>query len=60
MGSLYPLFVSCKNSVLAVIELPNVALSHSRLGHMSKKGMETLSHLGYLPSLYFFDFPFCE
>ena len=60
MGSLYPLLFSCKNSVLAVTELPSVALWHSRLGHMSKKGMETLSRLGYLPSLLFSDFPFCE
>ncbi|MCO5592568.1 hypothetical protein L7F22_046571 [Adiantum nelumboides] len=36
-GTLYPLYVSDKNSVLSVIELPTVALWHSRLGHMSKK-----------------------
>ncbi|MCO5547156.1 hypothetical protein L7F22_000599 [Adiantum nelumboides] len=60
VGTLYPLYVSDKNSVLSVTELPTVALWHSRLSHMSKKGMETLSRLGYLPSLSFFDFPFCE
>ncbi|MCO5547999.1 hypothetical protein L7F22_001455 [Adiantum nelumboides] len=60
VGTLYPLYVSNKNSVLSVIELPTVALWHSQLGHMSKKGMETLSRLGYLPSLSFFYFPFCE
>ncbi|MCO5604309.1 hypothetical protein L7F22_058474 [Adiantum nelumboides] len=60
VGTLYSLYVSNRNSVLSVIKLPTVALWHSRLGHMSKKGMETLSRLGYLPSLSFFDFPFCE
>ncbi|MCO5569960.1 hypothetical protein L7F22_023674 [Adiantum nelumboides] len=60
VGTLYPLYVSNKNSVLYVTELLTVALWHSRLSHMSKKGMETLSRLGYLPSLSFFDFPFCE
>ncbi|MCO5590742.1 hypothetical protein L7F22_044717 [Adiantum nelumboides] len=60
VGTLYPLYVSDTNSVLSVIELPTVALWHSRLGHMSKKGMETLSHLGYLLSLSFSDFPICE
>ncbi|MCO5572532.1 hypothetical protein L7F22_026287 [Adiantum nelumboides] len=60
VGILYPLYVSNKNNVLSITELPTVALWHSRLGQMSKKGMETLSRLGYLPSLSFFDFPFCE
>ena len=60
LGSLYPLFVSPKNSVLSVTELPNVALWHRWLGHMSRKGMETLSCSGYFPSLCFDDFPFCE
>ncbi len=59
-GSLYPLYVSLRNSVLSVTELPSVAMWHSRLGHMSRKGMETLSRSGYLPSLSFSDFPFCE
>ena len=54
------MYVSPKNSILSVTELPNVALWHSRLGHMSKKGMETLSRSGYLPSLCFNEFPFCE
>ncbi|MCO5561711.1 hypothetical protein L7F22_015334 [Adiantum nelumboides] len=60
VGSLYHLYVSAKNNVLSVNELPTVALWHSRLGHMSKKRMETLSHLGYVPSLSFFEFPFYE
>ena len=51
VGTLYTMYVSPKNSILSVTELPNVALWHGRLGHMSKKGMETLSHSGYLPSL---------
>ena len=54
------MYVSPKNGILSVTELPNVALWHSRLGHMSKKGMETLSRSGYLPSLCFNEFPFCE
>ena len=60
VGTLYPLYVSSKNSILSVAKLPNIALWHSRLGYMSKKGMETLSRLGYLPSLSFSNFPFCE
>ena len=60
IGSLYPLYVSCKNDLLSVIELPNVSLWHSRLGHMSRKAMENLSRMGYFPALSFSDFPFCE
>ena len=60
LETLYPLYVSSKNSILSIIELPNVALWHSRLRHMSRKAMETLSHLGYLPSLLFSNFPFYE
>ncbi|MCO5604461.1 hypothetical protein L7F22_058627 [Adiantum nelumboides] len=60
VGTLYPLYVSDKNSVLSVTKLPTVALWHSRLGHMSKKGMETLSRLGYLPSISVSNFSFCE
>ena len=60
LGSLYLLFVSPKNSVLFVTELPNVALWHIWLGHMSRKGMETLSRSGYLPPVCFDDFPFYE
>ena len=37
IDSLYPLYVSCKNDLLSVNELPNVSLWHSRLGHMSRK-----------------------
>ena len=60
VGSLYPMYDSSRNDLLSVTELPNIAMWHSRLGHMSRKGMETLSHLGYLPSLSYSDFPFCE
>ena len=59
IGSLYPLFVTNENSLLSVTELPNVALWHSRLGHMSHKGMEILSRSGYLPSLSYDQFLFC-
>ncbi|MCO5612545.1 hypothetical protein L7F22_066813 [Adiantum nelumboides] len=60
VGTLYPLYVSDKNNVLSVTELFTVALWHIRLGNMSKKGMETLSCLGYLQSLSFSNFSFCE
>ena len=38
----------------------SVSFWHSRLGHMSRKAMETLSRLGCLPKLCFSDFNFCE
>ncbi|MCO5578319.1 hypothetical protein L7F22_032160 [Adiantum nelumboides] len=60
VGTLYPLYVSDNNNVFSITKLPTIALWHSRLGPMSKKGMEMLSCLGYLPSLSFFDFSFCE
>ena len=60
VGNMYSLYVSSKNSILSVIELPNVALWHSQLGHISRMGMETLSCLGYLLSLSYSDFPYCE
>ena len=60
-GSLYMLHVlSVKHHVINVTEQPSVSLWHCRLGHMSKKGMEVLSHLGYLPGFSFQDFEFCE
>ena len=60
-GILYTLHVSkVKNHVINVIEQPSVSLWHRRLGHMSKKGMEILSHFGYLPGFLFHDFEFCE
>ena len=33
---------------------------HGRLGHMSRSGMETWSHFGYLPMLSFSNFSVCE
>ena len=59
IDSLYPLFVTNENNLLYVTELPNVALWHSQLGHMSPKGMEILSCSSYLPSLSYDQFPFC-
>ena len=59
-GSLYPIYVSNKNSVLLVKKLSIIALWHSQLGHMSKKGIKTLSCLGcLLPSLSFSQFSLC-
>ena len=60
VGTLYTLYVSSKNSILSVTKLPNVALWHSRLGHMSKKGMEILSRSGNFLGFSFQDFEFCE
>ena len=60
-STLYMLHVSCvKDHVICVTEQPNVSLWHCRLGHMSKKGMEKLSHLGYVPTFYFSNFKVCE
>ena len=60
VGSLYPLYVSKKETVLSITEQLPVSLWHSWLGHMSRKAMETLSRSGYLPDLCFSDFMFCE
>ena len=60
VGFQYLLYVSNKKIVLLIIELPIVALWHSWLGHISKKGTETLSCLGYFPSLSFSQFPFYD
>lgn len=40
--SLYPLFVCNKDSVLSMTKVSSISLWHSRLGHMSRKAMETL------------------
>ncbi len=49
---------------LRVTELPIIEMWHSWLGHISEhismKGMEQLSHLGYLPSLIFSNLRQCE
>ena len=59
--TLYALHVSnVKNHVIAVIEVPKVSSWHNQLGHMSVKGMQVLSQLGYLPSLKFSEFKHCE
>ena len=49
-----------RNNVIYITKQPNTSLWHSRLAHMSLKGMEMLSHLGYLPALNFSDFSVCE
>ena len=52
--NLYMLHVSeVKNNVVNITEQPSVSLWYRRLGHMSKKGMEILSHSGYLPGFSF-------
>ena len=50
----------CNHADVHATELPNISMWHSRLGHMSIKGMEQLARLGYLPSLKFSDLKFCE
>ena len=40
--------------------LPTTELWHSRLGHISQKGMKTLQCFGYIPVLDYIDFPLCE
>ncbi|KAI5083625.1 hypothetical protein GOP47_0003368, partial [Adiantum capillus-veneris] len=43
-GGIYMIYVSnVSKNVINVTEQPNASLWHSRLGHMSKKGMEILS-----------------
>ena len=60
-STLYMLHVSSvKDHVICVTEQPNVSLWHRWLGHMSKKGMEKLSRLGYVPAFCFSDFQVCE
>ena len=45
---------------LYVTKLSIIKMWYSRLGHISMKGMEQLSHLGYLPSLIFSNLRQCE
>ena len=60
-GSLYSMFISSVDEhSIYVAELPSTELWHSRLGHISQKGMKTLQHFGYLPVLDYTDFPLCE
>ena len=56
-GTLYSMHVSHvhEDSILIAKHL-NTDLWHNRLEHMSKKGMQQLQHIGYLPPLSFFDF----
>ena len=60
VGSLYPLVVHQKEHLLTVTKQPMTCIWHGRLGHMSRTGMETLSHFGYLPMLSFSNFSVCE
>ena len=54
-STLYMLHVTTvKDHVLCVGEQPSVSLWHRQLGHMSKFGTKTLSHLGYVHGLKFF------
>lgn len=60
-GTLYVLHVSrIDDNVINVTEQPIVSLWHSRLGHMSQKGMKVSSSLGYLPLLNFSDLSTCD
>ena len=49
-----------KHNVINVIKKPSISLWHHWLGHMSKKGIEVLSHSCYLPSFSFLHFEFSE
>ena len=60
-GTLYSMHVShIQDDYISIAELPNTELWHSRLGHMSQKGMKQLERSGYLPMLSFSDFSICE
>ncbi|MCO5563638.1 hypothetical protein L7F22_017285 [Adiantum nelumboides] len=50
-GTLYPLCVSSvkENDIYIAKTMPSTELWHSRLGHISQKGMKTLQRFGYLP-----------
>ena len=61
LDTLYSLHAGhCPHSDVNAAKLPKISLWHSRLGHMSIKGMEQLAHFGYLPSLKFSDLKKCE
>ena len=61
LDTLYSLHAGhCPHSDVNAAELPKISLWHSRLGHMSVKGMEQLALFGYLPSLKFSDLKKCE
>ena len=51
---------SVSDNIVAITEQPNTSLWHCRLGHMSQNQMKSLCRLGYVPSLSFFYFEFCE
>ncbi|MCO5579570.1 hypothetical protein L7F22_033427 [Adiantum nelumboides] len=61
-GTLYPLYVSLvkENGIYVAETMPSTELWHSRLGHISQKGMKTLQRFGYLPVLNYSDFSLCE
>lgn len=60
-GLLYPMHVSSINeNIVAITKLPSTSLWHCRLGHISRSGMESLTHFSYLLVFPYSDFPFCE
>ncbi|MCO5555925.1 hypothetical protein L7F22_009469 [Adiantum nelumboides] len=60
--TLYPLYVFLvkENGVYVAETMPSIELWHSRLGHISHKGMNMLQHFGYLPILNYSNFSLCE
>ena len=56
--SLYPLYVTLRESGLFLVDLPVSSLSHGRRGHLSKSGIYL--DAGYIPKLSFSDHQFCE
>ena len=60
-STLYVLHVSSfSKNVICIAKQPSVSLWHSRLGHMSKVGMQVLSCFGFILGLNFSDFSICE
>ena len=58
---LYSMHVShVHEDSISIAKHLNTDLWHSRLGHMSKKGMQQLARTRYLPPLSFSDFQICE
>ena len=58
--SLYPLYVTLRESRLFLVDLPVSSLWHGRIGHLSKSSITHLSRAGYIVKLSFFDHQFCE
>ena len=60
-STLYVLHVSSfSKNVICIAKQPSVSLWHCWLGHMSKAGMQVLSHFGFILGLNFLDFSICE